>query len=396
MINELSRAEILIVGAGYVGTAYACFLAQKNQVEILDIDEYKVNQINNGTIPFAEKELLQKFDSVKNNIKASTSIKSFPHKIIFLCLPTNYDDKQHEFNTELIESMTLQITQSNPNALIILKSTVPVGFTKRLKQKLKKENILFSPEFLREGSSMEDILNPERVIAGCSDLEMANNYLSLIKECVPKENFSKTKFKIMSEEDAEAVKLFSNTYLALRVAFFNELDTFCMEKKLNTKQIIEGICSDERIGYGYNNPSFGYGGYCLPKDSKQLLTNYDKVPQDIISSVVTANETRKRFIANQILNMDKTNIGIYRLTMKSGSDNYRESSILSIIELIKTKKDIVIYEPLIDGDNFNNIKVTNNLDEFISRSEIIIANRLDENLIKVREKVFTRDLYGKN
>ena len=388
--------RILIVGAGYVGLAYACFLAKKFSIDIVDTDKKKIESFKNGDLSLKEKKLSEEFKLRRKNIFFSTKAKNYNYDFIILCLPTNYEENKNQFNTSSLEIVAKEITKNNKNPRIVIKSTVPVGFTKKLKKDLNADKILFSPEFLKEGTSLSDVKKPDRVITGCQNNDYAKDYIELIKSCMTKKDLNETTFLTMDESEAEAVKLFSNTYLALRVAFFNELDTFCMNKKLKTQRVIEGISSDKRIGHGYNNPSFGYGGYCLPKDSKQLLTNYDTVPQDIISSVVTANETRKRFIANEILNMNENHIGIYRLTMKSGADNYRESSILSIIELIKTKKDIVIYEPLIHGDNFNNIKVTNNLEEFISSSEIIIANRLDENLINVREKVFTRDLYGKN
>ncbi len=393
--------KIAVAGTGYVGLSMAVLLSQQNEVYALDIVPEKVEKINNKISPIKDKEI-QSFLSEKNlNLTATTDdILAYKNAdFVVVSTPTNYDDKKNYFDTSSVESVIKKVVEVNPNAVIVIKSTIPIGFSNSMKEKYSTENILFSPEFLREGKALYDNLYPSRIIIGTDlnnekILKKAEMFAKLLKEAAIKETVD---IKIMNVTEAETVKLFANSYLALRVSFFNELDTFSAVHGLNTKDIIKGVCADPRIGDYYNNPSFGYGGYCLPKDTKQLLANYKGVPQNIISAIVSSNKTRKDFIAEQIISKNPKTVGIYRLTMKTGSDNFRQSSIQGIIKRLKTKNiDIVIYEPTIKEKIFLDSVVVKNINTFKQVSDVIIANRYDENISDVKDKVYTRDLFSRD
>ena len=387
--------KIAVAGTGYVGLSLATLLSQNNEVVALDIIKEKIDMINNRISPIKDKEI-EEYLNIKNlNLRATLDYQDAFNNAdyIIISTPTNYDSEKNFFDTSSVEDTIEKIIRLNINPTIIIKSTVPVGYTESIKKKYNIDNIIFSPEFLREGKALYDNLYPSRIILG-EDSERAKIFANLLKEGSLKKDVS---ILYMNNTEAEAVKLFANTYLALRVSYFNELDTYAEMKGLNTKDIIEGVCLDPRIGNHYNNPSFGYGGYCLPKDTKQLLANYKDVPQNIIKAIVDSNTTRKNHISNMILNKSPHTVGIYRLTMKKDSDNFRTSAIQDVINNLSIHDlEILIYEPTLSAPNFNNYPVINDFDEFTEKSDVIIANRLEEPLVKVRKKVYTRDLFSKD
>lgn len=390
--------NITVVGTGYVGLSMSVLLAQNNSVTAVDIVEEKVEKINKGISPIKDDHIEEYLKAKQLNLRATVdSIKAYKSaEFVIISTPTNYDDERNFFDTSSVESVAEQVVKTNPNAVIIIKSTVPVGFTESLRKKLNFNNIMFSPEFLREGKALWDNLYPSRIIVGAdkNDVTLMNSamkFAELLTEGAVKENID---VLYMNSTEAEAVKLFANTYLALRVSFFNELDTYALVNGLDTESIVNGVCLDSRIGDFYNNPSFGYGGYCLPKDTKQLLANYNNVPQNIISAVVESNKTRKQFIADQILQKNPQTVGIYRLTMKTGSDNFRNSSIQDVMRILQSKGvDIVVYEPTVKEDQVFGNRVIKNINEFKKISDVIIANRCNTEIKDVTEKVYTRDLY---
>lgn len=387
--------KIAVAGTGYVGLSLAVLLSQKNEVVALDIIPEKVEMLNNKYSPIKDKEIEEYLKAKKLNLRATLDYEDAfkDAKFIIISTPTNYDEEKNYFDTSSVEDIIQKVKSMNIDTTMVVKSTVPVGFIKSMKEKYNIDNIMFSPEFLREGKALYDNLYPSRIIVG-EKSERAKEFANILKEGALKEDIV---VKFMDSTEAEAVKLFANTFLALRVAYFNELDTYAELKGLNSKDIIDGVCLDSRIGDYYNNPSFGYGGYCLPKDTKQLLANYKDIPQNLIEAIVKSNETRKRFITDDILLNYPEVIGIYRLTMKAGSDNFRSSAIQDIISNLQQKeKKVIIYEPTLKQENFNNCEVINNLEKFKSISSIIMANRLEKEIEDVKEKVYTRDLFGKD
>ena len=387
--------RIAVAGTGYVGLSIATLLSQKNEVIALDIIPEKIEMINKRISPIEDKEIEEFFKNEELNLKATLDYEEAFEgaEFIIISTPTNYDDEKNHFDTSSVEDIIQKVISMDINTTMVIKSTIPVGFIESMKQKYNIDNIMFSPEFLREGKALYDNLYPSRIIVG-EKSERAKKFATLLKEAALKDDIE---VKFMNSTEAEAVKLFANTYLALRVAYFNELDTYAEIKGLNSKDIIEGVCLDPRIGNHYNNPSFGYGGYCLPKDTKQLLANYDNVPQNLIRAIVRSNRTRKKHITEMVMRRNPDVVGIYRLTMKKDSDNFRASAIQEIIDRLKLEGvEVIIYEPTLKKPAFNDCKVINDFAKFCKISDVVLANRYEDKLNPVKDKVYTRDLFTRD
>lgn len=390
-----NKTKITVVGAGYVGMSIAVLLAQHNNVIVLDVDPARIDKVNNKQSTVVDTDI-EEFLVVKELSLSATLDKQAAYNgasFVVVATPTNYDPITHWFDTSSVDEVVKDALEINPAACVVIKSTIPVGHTKSLQEKYQSDRVIFSPEFLREGQALKDNLYPSRVIVG-SQSGMGQTFANLLVQGAEKKDIE-TLF--IPPTEAEAVKLFANTYLAMRVSFFNELDSYALAHDLDTESLINGVCLDERIGDGYNNPSFGYGGYCLPKDTKQLLANYQRIPQALIQAIVAANATRKDFIADEILKSNPTTVGFFRLVMKEGSDNFRSSAVQGVMKRIKAKGvNVMVYEPSLDEREFFGSKVICSLEEFKGKSDIIVTNRLSDCLEDVREKVFSRDLFGKN
>lgn len=387
--------KIAIAGTGYVGLSLAVLLSQENEVIAYDVLNEKVKLINNKISPIKDKELSDFLKNKELKLTATLNEKeAFKNAdYVIISTPTDYNEKINSFNTKSVEEVLIKIEEINPETNVVIKSTIPVGFTKKMKEKYKIKNIFFSPEFLREGYALYDNLYPSRIVISDNCEEAIGFVKLLIKGAIRKD----IPVVYTNSNEAEAIKLFANTYLAMRVAFFNELDTYAELNGLSSKDIINGVCLDKRIGNHYNNPSFGYGGYCLPKDTRQLLANYENIPNDLIQAIVNSNITRKKYIANSILNKNPKIVGVYRLIMKNGSDNFRQSAIKDIISLLKASGvEVIVYEPTINSSDYYDSRLINDIDEFIKKSDIILANRVTKELLNAKNKLYSRDIFGRD